>query len=56
LEGRGEVSDKTVYKTVGEDAGRYNTYEISSDIYRIKRGEGGEMERCCGSSVRREEH
>ena len=32
-EGRGEASDKTVYKTVGEDIGRYDTYEITSDIY-----------------------
>jgi hypothetical protein len=55
-EGRGEASDETVYKTVREDAGRYDTYEITSDICGIKEGEGWETEGCCGSGARREEH
>ena len=47
--------DETVYKTVGEDAGRYDTYEITNDICGIKEGEGGEIEGCCGSNARRGE-
>jgi hypothetical protein len=54
-EERGEAWDKIVYKTVGEDAGKYNIYEISSDIYRIK-GEGGETEGYCRSGTKRKEH
>ena len=54
-ERRGEASDETVDKTVGEDAGRCDTYEITSDVGGIKGGEGGETEGCCGSGARREE-
>jgi hypothetical protein len=54
--GRGEASDKIIYKTMGEDAGRYDTYKISSDICGIKEGEGREIEGYCGSNVKREEH
>jgi hypothetical protein len=43
-EGKGEVLDKIVYNTVGEDAGRYDIYKISSDICGIKGGKGGETE------------
>jgi hypothetical protein len=55
-EGKGEASDETVYKIVGENVGRYDTYEITSDVCRIKGGESGETEGCCGSGARREEH
>jgi hypothetical protein len=54
-EGRGKALDEIVYKTVGEDVGRYDTYEISSDVYGIKGGEGRKMEGCCRCGVRREE-
>jgi hypothetical protein len=54
-EGRGEASDKIVYKTVGGDIRRYNTYKISSDIYEIKKGEGGKTKGYYESSARREE-
>jgi hypothetical protein len=55
-EGRGEASDEIVYKTMREDAGRYDTYEISSNVCRIKQGEGRETEGCCGSDARSKEH
>ena len=54
-EGRDEALDETVYKTMGEDAERYDIYEITSDVCRIKGGEGGETEGYCGSGARREE-
>ena len=52
--GRGEASDETVYKTVGEDVEGYEIYDISSVICGIKGAEGGETEGGSGRGKRRE--